>query len=73
MTNSLKDLSHVETVVLNVLPILYCSSMASGNNPAIISKEVFKAVQIKTAQRSNVTEGVDGKMCKNKKYSTKNK
>lgn len=43
--------------------------LASGNNPAIISKEVFEAVQIEKVRRSNVIEG-DGKR-KDTKYSPK--
>ena len=31
--------------------------MATNNNPAIISKEVFEAVQIEKAQRSNMVRG----------------
>lgn len=46
--------------------------LSSDNNPAIISKEVFEAVQMEKAQRSNVTEGVDGRLRKNEKYSSKN-
>jgi site-specific DNA recombinase len=34
--------------------------LAEGNNPAIISKETFQAVQIKKQQRSNVIKGKDG-------------
>ncbi len=47
--------------------------LALGNNTAIISKEVFKAVQIEKGKRSNVVKGVDGKTRKNKKYSSKGK
>ena len=47
--------------------------LASGNNPAIISKEVFEAVQMEKGKRSNVVKGVDGKNRKNKKYSSKDK
>ena len=45
--------------------------LASGNNPAIISKGVFEAVQMEKGKRSNVVKGVDGKNRKNKKYSSK--
>jgi len=31
--------------------------LAEGNNPAIISKETFQAVQIEKQQRSNVIKG----------------
>ena len=34
--------------------------LASGNNPAIISKEVFEAVQIEKARRSNVVKDENG-------------
>lgn len=47
--------------------------LASGSHPAIISKEVFEAVQIEKGERSNVIKGVDGKTRKNKKYSSKGK
>ena len=47
--------------------------LASGNNPAIISKEVFEAVQMEKGKRSNVVKGVNGKNRKNKKYSSKDK
>ena len=47
--------------------------LASGSHPAIISKEVFEAVQIEKGKRSNVIKGVDGKTRKNKKYSSKGK
>ncbi len=45
--------------------------LASGNNPAIISKEVFEAVQIEKTQRSNVVKGEDGVKRKSEKYSSK--
>ena len=45
--------------------------LSSDNNPTIISKEVFEAVQIEKAKRSNVVEGDDGKKRKDKKYSSK--
>lgn len=47
--------------------------LSSDNNPKIISKEVFEAVQMEKVRRSNVVEGVDGKLRKNRKYSSKNK
>lgn len=47
--------------------------LASGSHPAIISKEVFEAVQMEKGKRSNVVKGVDGKNRKNKKYSSKDK
>ncbi len=45
--------------------------LALGNNPAIISKEVFEAVQIEKTQRSNVVKGEDGVKRKSEKYSSK--
>lgn len=45
--------------------------LATDNNPAIISKETFEAVQLERVRRSNVVVGVDGKLRKNKKYSSK--
>ena len=45
--------------------------LSSDNNPTIISKEVFEAVQIEKAKRRNVVEGDDGKKRKDKKYSSK--
>lgn len=45
--------------------------LASDNNLAIISKDIFKAVQIEKEKRSNVVKGIDGKLHKNKKYSSK--
>lgn len=47
--------------------------LATDNNPAIISKETFEAVQLERVRRSNVVVGVDGKLRKNKKYSSKRK
>ncbi|MDE6850904.1 MAG: recombinase family protein [Lachnospiraceae bacterium] len=45
--------------------------LASGNNPAIISKEIFEAVQMEKRRRSNIVEGKDGRRRKNTKYSSK--
>ncbi len=45
--------------------------LAEGNNPAIISKETFQAVQIEKQHRSNVVEGEKGSQRKSKKYSSK--
>lgn len=45
--------------------------LASDNNPAIIAKEVFEAVQIEKARRSNVEKDEDGKRRKSKRYSSK--
>lgn len=45
--------------------------LSEDNNPAIISKETYQAVQIEKAHRSNVTKGDDGQQRKGKKYSSK--
>lgn len=45
--------------------------LAENNNPVIISKETFQAVQIEKQQRSNVIKGKDGSKRKGKKYSSK--
>ncbi|MCR0202080.1 recombinase family protein [[Clostridium] innocuum] len=46
--------------------------MSTDNNPVIISKEIFEAVQIEKARRSNVVKDEDGNRRKDKKYSSKN-
>ena len=45
--------------------------LASGNNPAIISKEVFEAVQMEKVRRSNIVRDENGSRRKSKKYSSK--
>jgi len=45
--------------------------LAEDNNPAIISNEIFQAVQIEKKHRSNITKGADGIQRKSKKYSSK--
>lgn len=45
--------------------------LSSDNNPAIISKEAFEAVQIEKNRRSNVTRDENGSRRKDKKYSSK--
>lgn len=40
--------------------------LASDNNPVIVSKEVFEAVQMKKARRSNVVRNESGNKRKNK-------
>lgn len=45
--------------------------LSEDNNPAIISKEMFQAVQIEKQHRSNVIEGEEGSQRKSKKYSSK--
>lgn len=47
--------------------------LASDNNPAIISKEVFEAVQMEKGRRSNVVMDGNGSQRTHKKYSSKNK
>ena len=46
--------------------------LSTDNNPAIISKETFEAVQIEKARRSNVIKDKNGSKRKNEKYSSKN-
>ena len=45
--------------------------LAEDNNPAIISKGTFQAVQIEKQHRSNVMKSEDGNQRKSKKYSSK--
>lgn len=45
--------------------------LASGSHPAIISREVFEAVQMEKGRRSNIVEGKGGRRRKNTKYSSK--
>lgn len=45
--------------------------LATDNHQAIISKEVFEAVQIEKKRRSNVVQVEDGIKRKNRKYSSK--
>lgn len=45
--------------------------LCEDNNPAIISKETFQAVQIEKTKRSNVIKGENGVQRKSKKYSSK--
>lgn len=45
--------------------------LASENNPAIISKETFEAVQIEKVRRSNVIKSECGNQRKDKKFSSK--
>lgn len=45
--------------------------LASGSHPAIISKEVFEAVQIEKVRRGNVVETDNGKKRRSSKYSSK--
>lgn len=45
--------------------------LAEDNNPAIISKETYQAVQIEKQRRSNVTKSEEGNQRKSKRYSSK--
>lgn len=45
--------------------------LSEKNNPAIISNEIFQAVQIEKQHRSNVTKAGDDSKRKSKKYSSK--
>jgi site-specific DNA recombinase len=47
------------------------SYLSEDNNPAIISKETFQAVQLEKQNRSNVIKGEEGSRRKSKKYSSK--
>ena len=44
---------------------------AENNNPAVISKETFQAVQLEKQNRSNLIKGEEASQRKNKKYSSK--
>jgi DNA invertase Pin-like site-specific DNA recombinase len=44
--------------------------LSEDNNPAIISKEMFQAIQIEKQHRSNITKGEDGSKRKSIKYSS---
>ena len=45
--------------------------LATDNNPAIISKKVFEAVQIEKMRRSNIIRNEKGNQRKSEKYSSK--
>jgi len=45
--------------------------LSEDNNPAIIRKETFQAVQLEKQRRSNITKGEDGSKRKSNKYSAK--
>lgn len=47
--------------------------LASNNNPAIISKEIFNAVQIEKRRRSNLEKDANGIKRRSEKYSSKKK
>lgn len=46
--------------------------LSENNNPVIISAELFRAVQIERAHRSNIALGENGTQRKGTKYSSKN-
>ena len=45
--------------------------LSENNNPVILSKKIFQAVQIEKQRQSNVIKGEDGSTRKSKKYSSK--
>lgn len=45
--------------------------LATDNNPAMISKETFEAVQIEKRRRSNMVKNENGVKRKSEKYSSK--
>lgn len=45
--------------------------LAEGNNPLIISKEMYQAVQLEKQRRSNVIKSKEGDRRKNTKYSSR--
>ncbi|MDO4556474.1 MAG: recombinase family protein, partial [Lachnospiraceae bacterium] len=45
--------------------------LSSDNNPVIISKEIFEAVQIEKTRRSNVIKDENGNRRKSDKYTFK--
>lgn len=47
--------------------------LSSNNNPVIISKEIFEAVQIEKKRRSNLVKDENGSRRKRKKYTSKKK
>ena len=47
--------------------------LSSDNNLAIISKEVFEAVQIEKGRKSNMVKDENGSQRKNQKYSSKSR
>ena len=47
--------------------------LSTDNNPAMISKKIFEAVQIEKRKRSNVIRIESGKQRKDRKYSSKMK
>lgn len=45
--------------------------LAEGNNPTIVPKEMYQAVQIEKQHRSNITKVEDVNQRKSRKYSVK--
>lgn len=68
MLSNEKYTGDVELLKLGKSEVHY---LASGNNPAIILKETFEAVQMEKVRRSNIVKGKDGRRRKNTKYSSK--
>ena len=46
--------------------------LSSDNNPAIIAKEIFEAVQMEKGRRSNIVKDENGSQRKKQKFSSKN-
>ena len=67
MLSNYKYTVDVKLLISGKSEVLYLSS---ANNPAIISKEVFEAVQIEKARRSNVIKSECGNQRKSKKFSS---
>ncbi|MEY8357131.1 recombinase family protein [Lachnospiraceae bacterium 54-53] len=65
-----KYMGNVELLKSGISEVQYLSS---ENNPAIVSKEIFEAVQIEKTKRSNVVKNEDGQKRKSNKYNSKKK
>lgn len=65
-----KYTGNVELLKLSKSEVHY---LASGSHPAIISKEVFEAVQMEKVRRSNIVRDENGSQRKSKKYNSKRK
>lgn len=70
MLSNEKYTGNVKLLKLSKSDVHYLSS---DNNPAIISKEIFEAVQIEKKRRSNVVKDENGSNRKSEKYSSKRK
>jgi site-specific DNA recombinase len=51
-------------------PVQHTKYQSVGSHPAILSKEVFNAVQAEKARRSNVIKGSEGAIRKSIRYSS---